>query len=134
MATLIAHSNQNSTVAFAQRLADALEKQRGVTTAVESFARAGRYVEMVEAVVVVAPAEDSAFHRGARQFMTANHAELGDASLFIAALGTHDQLTTHQLQAMEAFEPRDTAYFRTDALDETALSNWIGFITSHGAA
>lgn len=133
MATLIAHSNQQSTVAFAQRLADTLEKQRGVTTAVESFARASRYVETVDAVVVVAPAEDTDFHQGARRFMTANHAELDDASLFIAALGTEDQLTTYQLQAMEAFEPRDTAYFRTDALDETALSSWVGFITSHGA-
>lgn len=133
MATLIAHSNQQSTVAFAQRLADTLEKQRGVTTAVESFARASRYVETVDAVVVVAPAENTDFHQGARRFMTANHAELDDASLFIAALGTEDQLTTYQLQAMEAFEPRDTAYFRTDALDETALSSWVGFITSHGA-
>lgn len=132
MATLIAHSNQQSTVAFAQRLADTLEKQRGVTTAVESFARASRYVETVDAVVVVAPAEEPDFHQGARRFMTANHAELDDASLFIAALGTEDQLTTYQLQAMEAFEPRDTAYFRTDALDETALSSWVGFITSHG--
>lgn len=133
MATLIAHSNQTSTVAFARRLADSLSTQRGVTTAVESLARAGRYVDTVDAVVVVAPAEDANFHRGARNFMAANHAELADRSLFIAALGTQDQLTADQIHAMEAFEPRDTGFFRTDALDEAALSHWVNSINTHGA-
>lgn len=133
MATLVAHSHQASTAAFAKRLADTLATQRGVTTAVESFARASPYVAGVDAVIVVAPAEDSAFHRGARNFMAANHAELADRSLFVAALGTQEQLKTDQIHAMEAFSPRDIAYFRTDDLDESALSSWVSFINYRGA-
>lgn len=134
MATLIAHSNEASTAAFAERLADTLGDQRGVTTAVTSLARASRYIDTVEAVVVIAPAEDAAFHRGARNFIAAHHADLANKSLFIAGLGTAEKLSKHQVQAMEAFEPRDTAYFRTDALDEAALSSWVNTINTRGAA
>lgn len=134
MATLIAHSNETSAADFAQHLADKLGDQRGVTTAVLSLNRAGRYIETVDAVVVVAPAEDASFHRGARNFMAAHHAELTNTSLFIAGLGTEQQLSDHQLEAMEAFAPRDTAYFRTDDLDEAALSHWVNTINTRGAA
>ncbi|MDN6350289.1 MAG: hypothetical protein L0J69_01165 [Yaniella sp.] len=134
MATLIAHSNEASTAAFAQHLANTLGEQRGVTTAVTSLARASRYVDTVEAVVVVAPAEDAAFHREARVFMAAHHAELANKSLFIAGLGTRPQPTKYQLQAMDAFGPRDTAYFRTDALVESAVSSWVNTINTRCAA
>lgn len=134
MATLIAHSNEADTAAFAQHLADKLGEQRGVTTAVTSLSRASRYVDTVDAVVVVAPAKDSNFHREARVFMASHHAELTNKSLFIAGLGTSPQLTKYQLQAMDAFGPRDTAYFRTDALDESAVSSWVNTINTRGAA
>lgn len=134
MATLIAHSNESETAAFAQHLADKLGEQRGVTTAVTSLSRASRYVDTVDAVVVIAPAQDANFHRDARVFMAAHHAELANKSLFIAGLGTRPQLTTHQLQAMDAFGPRDTAYFRTDELDESAVSSWVNTINTRGAA
>lgn len=133
MATLIAHSNEASTATFARHLADTLGDQRGVTTAVASLARASAYINTVEAVVVIAPAEDAAFHRGARNFIAAHHAELASKSLFIAGLGTQQQLSKYQVQAMEAFEPRDTAYFRTDELDESALSAWVNTINTRGA-
>lgn len=133
MATLIAHSNESSTASFAQHLADTLSDQGGITTAVVSLSQASRYIDTVEAVVVIAPAEDADFHRGARNFMAAHHAELDSKSLFIAGLGTQERLTTHQIKAMEAFGPRDTAYFRTDALDEAALSTWVNTLYTHGA-
>src|SRR5690625_7540353 len=105
MATLIAHSNEASTAAFAQHLANALGEQRGVTTSVTSLSRASRYVDTVEAVVVVAPAEDAAFHREARVYMAAHHAELANKSLFIARPGTRPQPTTYQLHAMDGLAP-----------------------------
>lgn len=134
MATLIAHSPEPATQAIAQQLADVLRTYRGVTTVLEDLSRAGRYVDNVDAVVVVAPAEEETFHRGARNFMAAQYAELADKSLFVAALGTTDRLTETQQAAMDAFDPRDTAYFRTDALDETALTDWAGLINTRGAS
>lgn len=133
MATLIAHSSEASTADFAKQLADTLRTQRGVTLATEDFSRASHYVDTVDAVIVIAPADEPNFHRGARNFMAAQYAELAGKSLFIAALGTKEQLTNNQLAAMEAFGPRDTAYFRTDTLDEIALSSWVQFINDHGA-
>lgn len=133
MATLIAHSPEPATRAFAQHLAETLGSQRGVTTAVEEFSVASRYMDSVDAVVVVAPASDTKFHRGARNFMAANYAETASRSLFVAALGTAEQLTDDQLQAIAAFWPRDTGYFRTDALDEGAVKIWAGEINSRGA-
>ena len=134
MATLIAHSAEASTVRFAKQLAETLGDQRGVTTATEDFSRAGRYVDSVGSVVVVAPAGEPHFHRGARNFMAAHYADFAGKSLFIAALGTKERLSTSELTAMDAFSPRDTAYFRTDDLDETALTEWITLITTRGAA
>jgi len=134
MATLIAHSPEPATQAIAQQLADVLRTHRGVTTVLEDLSRAGRYVDNVDAVVVVAPADEETFHRGARNFMAAQYAELADKSLFVAALGTTDRLTETQQAAMDAFDPRDTAYFRTDALDETALTDWAGLINTRGAS
>lgn len=134
MATLIAHSPESTTLAFAQRVANTLGAQRGVTTAVEDFGRAGRYVDNVDAVIVIAPAEQQTFHRGARNFLAAHAAELAEKSLFIVGLGTAPKLTETQQAAMEAFAPRDTAYFRVDALDDAAFDTWIGFIHSRGAA
>lgn len=133
MATLIAHSPEPATQAIAQQLAGVLRTHRGVTTVLEDLARAGRYVDNVDAVVVVAPADEETFHRGARNFMAAQYADLAAKSLFVAALGTTDQLTETQQTAMDAFDPRDTAYFRTDALDETALTDWAGLINTRGA-
>lgn len=134
MATLIAHSPEPATQAIAQQLVDVLRTHRGVTTVLEDLSRAGRYVDNVDAVVVVAPADEETFHRGARNFMAAQYAELADKSLFVAALGTTDRLTETQQAAMDAFDPRDTAYFRTDALDETALTDWAGLINTRGAS
>lgn len=134
MATLIAHSPEPATQAIAQQLADVLRTHRGVTTVLEDLSRAGRYVDNVDAVVVVAPADEETFHRGARNFMAAQYAELADKSLFVAALGSTDRLTETQQAAMDAFDPRDTAYFRTDALDETALTDWAGLINTRGAS
>lgn len=134
MATLIAHSPEPATQAIAQQLADVLRTHRGVTTVLEDLSRAGRYVDNVDAVVVVAPADEETFHRGARNFIAAQYAELADKSLFVAALGTTDRLTETQQAAMDAFDPRDTAYFRTDALDETALTDWAGLINTRGAS
>lgn len=133
MATLIAHSSEPATRDVAQQLAEALRAQRGVTTAAEEFPLASRYVEHVDAIVVVAEAHDEAFHREARNFMAANYAESDSKSIFVAALGTAEQLTATQLAAIEAFEPRDIGYFRTDALDEAALKNWVGQINTRGA-
>lgn len=133
MATLIARSPEPATQALAQQLADTLREHRGVTTVIEDLSRAGRYVDNVDAVVVIAPADEDTFHRGARNFMAAQYADLADKSLFIAALGTTERLTETQQIAMDAFEPRDTAYFRTDALDETALTDWVGLINTRGA-
>ncbi len=133
MATLIAHSPEPATRTFAQQLAAALGSQRGVTTAVEEFPIAARYVEKVDALIVVAEAHDETFHHGARNFMAAHFAEISGTSFFVAALGTAAQLTNTQLAAIEAFDPRDTGYFRTDALDDTALKEWVARINTRGA-
>ena len=132
MATLIAHSPEPATQHFADRLATLLKDQRGVTIAVVDLARAARYVENVDAVIVVAEATEETFNHPARNFLTSQHAELDNTSVFIVALGTAQRLTKTQQIAMDAFEPRDTAYFRTDALDEAALNTWVGQITLHG--
>src|SRR5690625_8001816 len=107
MATLIAHSPEPATQAIAQQLADVLRTHRGVTTVLEALSRAGRYVDNVDAVVVVAPADEETFHRGARNFMAAQYAELADKSLFVAALGTTDRLTETQQAAMDAFRSEE---------------------------
>lgn len=133
MATLIAHSAQQPTTAFAHQLADTLANQGGVTTSVEDFSRAGRYVDLVDAVIVVAPAQAPTFDAQARNFMAAQHATMFDKSLFIVALGTKEQLTLTELTALEAFEPRDHAYFRTDQLDPDDVNEWVLDINSHGA-
>lgn len=133
MATLIAHSKDASAVAIAQQLADTLRKRRGVTTAVESFSRGHQYVDSVDAVIVVAPINTANIDRGARNFINAEYAELDNKSLFIAALGTQQELNDKQLSALGAFEARDTAYFRSDELDNTALATWVTFINSRGA-
>src|SRR5699024_1266894 len=133
MATLITHSKDASAYAVAQQLADTLSKRRGVTTAVESFSRGHQYIDSVDAVVVVAPINTTNIDRGARNFINAEYAELGNKSLFIAALGTQEELNEKQLSALTTFEPRDTAYFRSDALDNSALATWVTFINSRGA-
>lgn len=134
MATLIAYSPEPATRDFAHQLADFLGTQRGVTTAVEEFSMAAQYIDNVEAVVVIAPVTDQKFHRGARNFMAAHYAETHDTSLFVAALGTEDELSVDQLAAIQAFQPRDTGYFRTDQLDLDALKTWVGQINTRGAA
>lgn len=83
MATLIAHSSEPATQHFVDRLATLLRNQRGVTLAVEDIARAGQYIDNVDAVIVVAEANNPKYHHAARQFLTAQHAELADKSLFI---------------------------------------------------
>lgn len=133
MATLIAHSPEPATRTFVHKLAEALGSQRGVTTAVEEFPIAGRYLDNVDAIIVVAEAHDKTFHHAARNFMAAHFAEISDTSFFVAALGTAAQLTKTQLTAIEAFNPRDTGYFRTDALDDTALKDWVAQINTRGA-
>lgn len=132
MATLIAYSPEPATQHFVDHLATLLRDQRGVTLAVEDLARAGRYVDNVDAVIVVAEANEETYHHGARNFLTAQYAELADTSLFIVGLGTTEGLTETQQIAMDAFRPRDTAYFRTDALDESALRNWVAQINIKG--
>lgn len=134
MATLIAHSTEPETRNIATRLAEMLSGQRGVTTAVEPLHRAGRYVDNVNAVIVIAAAGQDPLNSAARTFLNTNYAELAEKSLFVAAVGTQESLTDLQLTALQAYEPRDTAYFRTDALDETALTTWAGFIHARGAA
>lgn len=134
MATLIAHSPEPATQHFVDRLATLLKEQRGVTIAVVDLARAARYVDNVDAVIVVAEATQETFNHPARNFLTAQYAELESKSLFIVALGTAAGPTETQQIAMDAFDPRDTAYFRTDTLDESALNAWVGQITLHGVA
>ncbi len=133
MATLIAHSPEPETQHFVDRLATLLKDRRGVTLAVEDLARAARYVDNVNAVIVVAEANDASYNRAARNFLAAQYAELDEKSLFIVGLGTASGLTNAQQIAMDAFRPRDTAYFRTDELDETALSTWVEQVNLHGA-
>lgn len=133
MATLIAHGSEPTAHTFAQRLAAALSDQRGVTTAVEEFPVAARYVDNVEAVIVVAEAQEEAFHHGARNFMNATYAELANKTLFVAALGTAEDLTATQRTAIDAFEPRDSAYFRTDQPHEDTLKLWAGRLNTRGA-
>lgn len=132
MATLIAHSPEPATQHFVDHLATLLRDQRGVTLAVEDLARAGRYIDNVDAVIVVAEANDETYNHAARNFLTAQYAELADKSLLIVGLGITPGLSATQQIAMDAFEPRDTAYFRTDALDESALNTWVGQITTKG--
>ena len=132
MATLIAYSPEPATQHFVDHLATLLKSQRGVTLAVEDLARAGRYIDNVDAVIVVAEANDETYNHVARNFLTAQYAELADKSLFIVGLGTTTGLSETQQTAMDAFDPRDTAYFRTDALDESALNTWVGQINTKG--
>lgn len=134
MATLIAYSPEPATQHFVDRLATLLKDQRGVTLAAVDLARAGRYVDNVDAVIVVAEATEKTFNHPARNFLTAQYAELESKSVFIVALGTAERLTETQQIAMDAFDPRDTAYFRTDTLDESALNTWAGQITTRGVA
>src|SRR5699024_8040682 len=133
MATLIAHSKDASAAAVALQLADTLSKRRGVTTAVESFSRGHRYVDSVDAAIVLAPVSTAKIDRGTRNFINAEDAELDTKSLFNAALGTEQELKEKQLSALTAFEPRDTAYFRSDALENAALATWVSVINSRGA-
>lgn len=133
MATLIAHSTEPETRSIANRLAEILSDQRGVTTAVEPFQHAARYLDNVTAVVVVTNAQQDTINRAARNFLNATFADLAGKSLFLAAVGTQESLTELQLIALEAYDPRDTAYFRSDALDEAALLHWAGFINGRGA-
>lgn len=132
MATLIAHGSEPAAHTFAQHLATILGDQRGVTTAVEEFPVAARYVDNVEAIIVVAEAQDEAFHRGARNFMAAQYAETAEKTLFVAALGSEEELTTTQRIAIDAFQPRETGYFRTDIPNEDALKIWAGRISTRG--
>ena len=134
MATLIAHSPEPATQHFVDRLAKLLKQQRGITLAAEDFGRASRYIDNVDAVIVVAEANEATFNHQARNFLTSEHAELDDKSLFIVALGTAQGLTAMQQIAMDAFQPRDTAYFRTDELDEAALNSWVAEIYLRGVA
>ena len=133
MATLIAHGSEQAAHDFAQRLAQHLGDQRGVTTTVQEFALAGRYIDNVDAIIVVAETQDEAFHRGARNFLAAQYAETDKKSLFVAALGDTDALTETQRIAIDAFQPRDVGYFRVDTSYEDALKMWAGRINTRGA-
>lgn len=133
MATLIAHGSEQAAHDFAQRLAKHLGDQRGVTTAVQEFPLAGRYVDNVDAIIVVAEAQDEAFHREARNFLAAQYAETDRKSLFVAALGDAETLTSTQRTAIDAFEPRDVGYFRTAAPYDDALKIWAGRVNTRGA-
>jgi len=134
MATLIAHGPEPTARDFAQRLGTMLVDQRGVTTAVEEFPLAAQYVDNVEAIIVVAEARDEIFHRGASNFLAAHYAESTQLSLFVAALGATEELTNTQRAAIDAYAPRDMAYFRTDQPNDAAVKSWVGRITSRGAA
>lgn len=133
MATLIAHGSEPTAHTFAQRLATVLREQRGVTTAVEEFPVAARYVDNVDAIIVVAETQDAAFHRGARNFMAAQYAETAEKTLFVAALGSAAELAADQRTAIDAFSPRDVGYFRTDLPNADALKIWAGRINTRGA-
>ena len=134
MATLITHSPEPATQHFVDHLATLLKQQRGITLAVVDLPRADRYIDNVDAVIVVAEANAETFNTQARNFLAAEHAELAEKSLFVVALGTVAGLTETQQLAMDAFQPRDTAYFRTDVLDESALNAWVGQIYLRGVA
>lgn len=134
MATLIAHSPEPATQHFVDQLAIQLSDQRGVTLAVVDLARAARYIDHVDAVIVVAEVNEETYNRAARNFLATQYAELDGKSLFIVGLGTTEALSETQQAAMDAFRPRDTAYFRTDALDDDALNTWVGQINTKGVA
>src|SRR5699024_11410288 len=115
MATLIAHSPDPATPHLADRLASLLKDQRGVAVAVVDLARAARYVENVDAVIVVAEATEETFNHPARNFLTSQHAELDNTSVFIVALCTAPRLTITQQIDLVAFYHRVLDLFRSDA-------------------
>lgn len=134
MATLIAHGSEPTARNFAQRLGRLMADLQGITTAVEEFSLASRYIDNVESIVVVAEAQDETFHRGASNFMAAQYAETAEKSLFVAALGDDAALTVTQRGAIDAYEPREMSYFRIDQVDDDAMKRWVGHLATRGVS
>lgn len=133
MATLIAHATDSSATTCAKNLGELLTQLRGVTVSVQELSRASRYLDNVDALIVVAPATEETFDRGARNFLMANHADVYNKSVFVAAISDTGELSTDQQASISAFSPRETGVFQTDRLAPEQLKHWAGVINTRGA-
>ncbi|XKH53214.1 flavodoxin domain-containing protein [Citricoccus nitrophenolicus] len=121
MTTLVVASSQHgSTREIAERIAQVLRVNKGVTTVVEHPKDAPKWLATVEAVVVALPIYRDALDKTGKAFLDTHRAELADKSLFILASGAAPSINPRLQATIDSYGPRDTAYLR-GALTEEKL-------------
>ncbi|MGM7671198.1 flavodoxin domain-containing protein [Microbacterium sp. A93] len=113
MTTLVVASSQHgSTREIAERIAEVLRVNKGVTTVVEDTKDAPKWLATVDAVVVALPVYGGSLDKAGKTFLDSHRAELADKSLFIAVSGGSPELAPKLQATVDAYGARDTAYLR----------------------
>lgn len=119
MTTLVVASSQHgSTREIAERIAEVLRVNKGVTTVVEDTKDAPKWLATVEAVVVALPVYGGSLDKAGKAFLDSHRAELADKSLFIAVSGGSPELSPKLRAVVDAYGARDTAYLRGAVTEE----------------
>ena len=113
MTTLVVASSQHgSTREIAERIAQVLRVNKGVTTVVEDTKDAPKWLATVDAVVVALPVYGGSLDKAVKAFLDTHRAELADKSLFILASGAAPSINPRLQATIDSYGPRDTAYLR----------------------
>lgn len=119
MTTLVvASSHHGSTREIAERIAEVLRVNKGVTTVVEDTKDAPKWLATVDAVVVALPIYGGSLDKVGKAFLDTHRAELADKSLFIAASGGGPELDPKLRAVLDAYGARDTTYLRGAVTEE----------------
>lgn len=119
MTTLVVASSQHgSTREIAERIAQVLRENKGVTTVVEDPKDAPKWLATVEAVVVALPIYKNALDKAGKAFLDSHRAELADKSLFILASGGSPELDPRLQATLESYGARDVTYLRGAVTEE----------------
>lgn len=124
MTTLVvATTRYGSTREIAERIAGVLRSAKGVNAVVEDPHAAQKLLDSAEAVIVVGPVYQNAWHKPADAFVAGNRAELERKSLFLVASGAGPSIPDDVAARLEALGGREVAYLR-GALFKHKLSWW----------
>ncbi|MEV4900236.1 flavodoxin domain-containing protein [Citricoccus sp. NPDC055426] len=119
MTTLVVASSQHgSTREIAERIAEVLRVNKGVTTVVEDTKDAPKWLATVDAVVVALPVYGGSLDKAGKAFLDSHRAELADKSLFIAASGGSPGLDPKLEAVLGTYGARDVTYLRGAVTEE----------------
>lgn len=157
MTTLVVASSQHgSTREIAERIAEVLRVNKGVTTVVEDTKDAPKWLATVDAVVVALPVYGGSLDKAGKAFLDTHRAELAGTSLFIAVSGGSPELAPRLREVVASYGARDVAYLRGAVTEEKlgfldkltiklargqfgdfrnwdAIEDWGKSLASHGA-